>query len=61
MKKNPVIADAKDKLVQDVKEFLPIFNREPTIDEVITWAETRYSSHLHRKAIEEVIKRAYTQ
>ena len=32
-------------LIQDIKDFVPIFNRSPTLAEVLVWAEDIYDLH----------------
>ena len=46
-------------LIQDIKDFVPIFNRSPTVAEVLVWAEDIYDLHHPAKStITDLIKKA---
>ena len=46
-------------LIQDIKDFVPIFNRPPTVAEVLVWAEDIYDLHHPAKStITSLIKKA---
>jgi len=46
-------------LIQDIKDFVPIFNRPPTVAEVLVWAEDIYDLHHPAKStIADLIEKA---
>jgi len=46
-------------LIQDIKDFVPIFNRPPTVAEVTNWAEDFYFlKHPAKSTIADLIKKA---
>jgi len=46
-------------LIQDIKDFVPIFNRSPTVAEVLVWAEDIYDLHHPTKStIADLIEKA---
>ena len=46
-------------LIQDIKDFVPIFNRSPTLAEVTDWAEDFYFlKHPRKSTITSLIHKA---
>ena len=46
-------------LIQDIKDFVPIFNRSPTVAEVLVWAEDLYFlKHPAKSTIADLIEKA---
>ena len=46
-------------LIQDIKDFVPIFNRSPTVAEVTNWAEDFYFfKHPAKSTIADLIEKA---
>ena len=47
------------QLIKDIRDFVPIFNRPPTVAEVLDWAQDFYNLHHPAKfTIADLIKKA---